>query len=117
MDEGNKIYIITARSYTTEDSMRGRKMRKTVRNWLNKNGIPYTQIVYSGDSKVYACETLKIDIMIDDYSKNINMLKDTVKNLICFDARHNKDVDLPNVTRAYSWYDIYDKIKKIQKNV
>ena len=114
-NEGHEIYIITARTYTTEDSKNGRKMRKCVRKWLKKNKIPYTQIIYSGHNKVYACETLNIDIMIDDYSKNLEMLKDTVKHLICYDDRYNEDLKLPNLIRGYSWYDIYDKIKNIEQ--
>jgi len=49
------------------------------------------------------------------------MIEDTVNNIvsiskiipvICFDTRYNQNCQGDNITRCYSWYDIYSKIKK-----
>ena len=50
-EEGNDIYIITARSYTTENTQRGINMRKTVIQWLKKHDIVYDKIIFSSYNK------------------------------------------------------------------
>lgn len=52
--------------------------------------------------------------MIEDSERNINQLSEELTT-ICFDTRYNQNVAGKNVIRCYSWYDIYDKIKNIQK--
>ena len=113
-DDGHEIYIITARSYTTENTQRGLKMRKTVIEWLKKHEIVYDKIVFSSYNKLENCRKNKIDIMIEDSERNINQLSEELTT-ICFDTRYNQNVAGKNVIRCYSWYDIYDKIKNIQK--
>ncbi len=38
-EDGNEIYIITARFLTDKDNENGKRMKKTVTNWLNKYNI------------------------------------------------------------------------------
>ena len=35
--------------------------------------------------------------------------------IFVFDQPYNKNVDLPNMQRVYSWYDVYSKIKTIDR--
>ena len=48
--------------------------------------------------------------MIEDSPSNINALCKKVKVLV-YDARYNSELAHKNITRVFSWYDIYDKIK------
>lgn len=52
--------------------------------------------------------------MIDDSPE---VLKEIVKytKVLCFDNRYNTNINYENMTRVYSWYDIYNKINRISK--
>lgn len=36
-----------------------------------------------------------------------------VTKVLCFDNRYNRDLVYDNMTRVFSWYDIYRKIKQV----
>ena len=72
-EEGNNIYIITSRRYTTENSINGENSPKTIPIFVS-----YTHV-------------------------------------FCYDCRYNQKLNLENMTRVYSWYDIYNKIKELER--
>ena len=51
--------------------------------------------------------------MIDDKVENINEISKHIP-VICFNAGYNKECKGENIYRAYSWYDVYSKIKEIE---
>ena len=110
--ENNTICIITAREYSMEDTEDGEKMRNVVKKWLQQNNIPYDKIFFSKENKEKICLENKVDVMIEDSPYNIEGLSKVLPKIICFDSRYNKDVKGDNIIRAYSWYDIYEKLKK-----
>lgn len=112
-DDGNKIYIITSRSLSNLDTDMGKLMRNTVINWLKDNNIYYDEIIFTDEDKRRVCIDYNIDIMIEDAPKNIMELSKVLPNVICFDAVYNKGCTSDNITRCYSWYDIYTSIKDI----
>ena len=114
-DEGNKIIIITGRYKTQEDSKIGEQMRKDTVNWLNKNKIFYDEICYAQCPKTKEIQEKNIDIMIDDSPEIISEAVRLTK-VLCFDNRYNRDLIYNNITRVFSWYDIYKKINEL-KNV
>lgn len=91
-NNGNKIIIITARTYDNQIVKAGIKrqknMEKLITEWLNKNNIKYDKLVFSNLNKLKDCLDNKIDIMIEDSISNIKQLKDNMK-IICFDATYN----------------------------
>ncbi len=50
-EDGHEIYIITAIWLTNRDDDIGNKMRKIVKNWLDKNKISYNRLIFSKASK------------------------------------------------------------------
>lgn len=49
--------------------------------------------------------------MVEDSPETIPIfVKHT--HVLCFDCRYNKHLNLDNMTRVFSWYDIYMKISK-----
>lgn len=112
-NDGNEIFIITARYLTDRESEEGKNMRNIVYNWLKENNIYYDELIFSGEDKRNICREKKIDIMIEDCAKNIDELSKVVPKIICFDAQYNKECKGENVVRCYSWYDIYNKINKM----
>ena len=112
-DDGNKIYIITARMLTDKDTLEGQKMREIIINWLKENEIYYDEIIFSPEDKLKICLNNNIDVMIEDKEDNINKISKHIP-VICFNAGYNKECKGTNIYRCYSWYDVYSKIKEIE---
>lgn len=114
-EEGHEIYIVTARNeYGMPETHRG-KMKILVEEWLKQNNIFYDKIVYTEGNKLKYCVGSYIDLMIEDSPKNIKEIS-TKLPVLCFDCKYNQEIRNKNITRVYSWYDIYDKIKKMCKS-
>ncbi len=103
-NEGNEIYLITARNPEEE---------KWTTNWLKENNIYYDKLVFT-DRKDKYCKDNNIDLMIEDSVSNILEISKLIP-VICLDNRYNKECEGENITRCYSWYDIYSKIIKMNK--
>lgn len=106
-EEKNEIHLITARNPKEEQS------EKWTTDWLKENNIYYDKLEFTTE-KVNYCKNNNIDLMIEDSVKNILELSKEI-SVICFDTRYNKECQGENITRCYSWYDIYSKIKKYMK--
>ena len=111
--EGNKIYIITARN---EDGLPKEvygKSQEITRLWLSENNIEYDDIYFVKDEeKLPKCIEKNVDIMIEDSPNNIQNISEKIK-VIKFDCQYNKNITGKNIITAYSWYHIYDIIKKV----
>ena len=110
--DGHEIYIVTARWLTNRDDEAGENMRELVKNWLVENKIVYDKLIFSkanNEQKAQEMLDYQIDLMIEDNPENINELSSIVP-IICFDTHYNKQCEGENITRCYSWYDIYNKI-------
>lgn len=108
-DDGNEIYIVTARYLTDKDTDDGKRMRKIVVNWLKEQNIFYDEIIFSPEDKKENCKKYNIDIMIEDKVDNINKISSIIP-VICFHAGYNKECKGNNIYRVYNWYDIYNLI-------
>ena len=110
--EENKIYIITARDESGLPEEYYGKMQQLTKEWLNKNEIEYDKLIFAKDKdKLQKCIENNIDIMIEDSPDNIQNISTKIK-VIKFDCQYNKQVAGKNIVTAYSWYHIYDIIKK-----
>jgi len=109
---GHRIVIITGRYQTQESTQLGEQMRKDTIEWLDKNNIPYQEIYFTHCPKVKEIQEAKIDVMIED---NPEILVESAKitKTFCMNNPYNQELNLPNVTRVYSWYDIYSKLVAI----
>ena len=111
-EDGNEIYIITARDdYGLPQEFVG-KMKEMVEKWLEENDIRYDKIIYTEGSKLPYCVGNYIDVMVEDSPENIKDISTKIPT-ICFNCFYNKDVKGENITRAYSWYDVYEIIKNM----
>ena len=108
-DDGNEIYIVTARYLTDRDTDDGKRMREIVVNWLKEQNIYYDEIIFSPENKKENCKKYNIDIMIEDKVDNINKISSIIP-VICFHAGYNKECKGNNIYRVYNWYDIYNLI-------
>ena len=109
--EGHEIYIVTARN---EDGLVGEdygKMKEFVSKWLKENHIEYDKIVYTEGSKLPYCVGNYIELMIEDAPKNVIEISSKIP-VLCFNNNYNAKVEGENITIVYSWYDVYNKIKR-----
>lgn len=116
-DENNEIFIITARKNNDEwfpPELRENTEEVTIK-WLEENEIIYDKIFFDSKDKAKVCRELGIDIMIEDDPKNIDMLTETT-NVLIFDTLYNRLDKYKEVTRAYSWYDIYNVLQVLTYN-
>lgn len=113
-EDGNKIFIISARYKTAENGKIGNdNIRECTLNWLSKNNIEYDKIIFTKIPKVNEILENKIDIMVEDSPTIIDELVKIVK-VLYYDTRYNKNIEHENIIRVYSWYDIYMKINEIK---
>lgn len=110
-NEGHEIYIITARNEWGLVGEDYGKMKQFVKEWLEKNNIYYDKLVYTEGSKLPYCVGNYIDIMIEDSPKNIKDIASKIP-VLCYNCNYNANIEGDNITRVYSWYDVYNKIKK-----
>ena len=112
-EDGNTIVIITGRYMTKEDTPLGKQMRENTEKWLKKNNIYYDKIIFSLPPKIRDILKEGIDVMIDDSPEIVPIVSNEVK-VLCFDNRYNRKLNFPNMTKVFSWYDVYMKIKEIK---
>ena len=116
-EDGHKIFIITARHKTAENGeFANENVRECTLDWLRRNDIVYDKVIFTKTPKVREILENKIDLMIEDSPDTINELVKVVK-VLYFDTRYNRHIELDNITRVYSWYDIYMKINDNIKNL
>lgn len=112
--DGHEIYIITARYHTYENSEVGKRMRSTVKEWLDKNNLYYDKVVFTHEGKKQRCRELNIDIMIEDKASNILAIASDRK-VIVMDQPWNRKTEGDNIHRVYSWSEVLSKIEEISK--
>ena len=111
-EEGHEIYIVTARNdYGVPKEYIG-KMKDFVSQWLKDNNIYYDKIIYTEGSKLPYCVGNYIELMIEDSPENVKDVSTKIP-VLCFDCGYNRNLEGKNITRAYSWYDVFDKISKL----
>ena len=104
-NEGNEIHLITARNPKKEQD------ESWTTDWLKENNIYYDNLTFTNE-KLDCCKNNNIDLMIEDTVNNIVSISKIIP-VICFDTRYNQGCEGKNITRCYSWYDIYSKIKEM----
>ena len=111
-EDGHKIYIITARHKSHDETPDGKNMRQRIKSWLDINEIIYDKLVFATAPKTKELIENKINLTIEDSPNMIPFMKDIV-DVFCYDTRYNQEIKYDNVTRVFSWYDIYNRIKNI----
>lgn len=116
-EEGNEIFIVTARYDGAREDEVGEHVRTVVKNWLKKYNVQYDNIIFTkGANEQKLAEILdnKIELMIEDNPSNVGEISQHIP-VLCYDAGYNKGCKGKNIFRVYSWYDIYSKLNKICK--
>lgn len=109
--EGNEIIIITARWPEINCDVQAITLE-----WLKLHNIQYDEIVMNAQDKGIVASDKKIDLFIDDAFKNCMDVANAGIKTYIIETRTNKGLNAENISRVYSWPDIYNRIKK-EENV
>lgn len=107
--KNNEIYIITARSNEYVDYEID--VEEVTYNWLNKNNIKYTKVIFNSyhEGKKKACIDNKIELLIDNDIENINWVKSIGIKTILFDDS-GKYTGIESIN---NWEDLYNYIIRL----
>lgn len=108
-EEGNTIYIITARL-----KHHFKQPYEITEKFLKENGIVYDELMVGITDKKQCCIDNDIDILLDDEPQNINSVSEIIP-VIVFEAIHNEECNGSNIIKVKTWHEAYDIIKKIEK--
>lgn len=115
-DEGNEIFIITAR-YNGDiwwDSKSKNNAEEITINVLKELGIKYKNIIFS-KNKLKTIKEYNIEVMLEDNVNNIEKISSLIPTFI-MNNTYNMYVQNENTIRCYSWYDFYNKFHKFNSN-
>ena len=113
-NDGDDIFIITSREFTSKQNVLGFIMRTIVKQWLRGNGIKYDHIIFCDEDKTQAIIDNNIDVMIEDNPKNIEQISH-IADVICMNANYNKNYEfLGNVKRISTPGELYSTIQSIK---
>ena len=112
-EDGHEIYIVTGRSEYGVPSEYINKIKEMTETWLKENDIPYDKLIFTEDNKLPYCIGNYIEVMIDDWTKVIKEVSTRIPTIV-FNCYYNQDAEGENIIRAYTWYDVYEKIKAMR---
>lgn len=103
LQAGHEVVYVTARSQDEE---------KYTLNWMKKYGIPYEQILFTGEkSKVDYVKQWKLEFFIEDYMVNAQAISEAGVPVLLLNASYNQGKLPERVTRCHSWQDIIKEIE------
>lgn len=105
----HEIYIVTARKNGTH-----KNPIEESKEYLDKKGILYDELVAECEDKLAYCLEHKIDVMIDDAP---DIIKTVSKKLpvIAIKGIMNEDCEGENLTKVEDWNEVYEVIKKMEE--
>ena len=100
-DNGNNIYIVTARTDKHDDMPYER-----AKTWLDKNGIVYDKLIVGATDKVKVCKELGIDVFIDDQLNNCMKISQsgiTTIRLTNSKEEYDHVINMSNFTQIFEY--------------
>lgn len=82
---------------------RPERVRRQTEDWLAKNGIPFHDLIFSGESKVNG---VPYELFLEDQDNFACELAEAGTFVLLFDAPWNRHVEHVNIDRVYSWDDV-----------
>lgn len=104
---GNEIIIITARSETHFSDP-----YSLSKEWLDKNEIPFDELLVSSAKKGEVCTKARIDLFIDDSFGQASYVAENLKIPVLMPVDdYNRNKECEAITKVYSWEEIYNIVK------
>lgn len=105
LSENHNIYFVTARD---------KDLEILTHAYLRENGIPYNDLFVLGSHyKVDKAKELSSDIFIEDNYDNAIQLSNEGFKVLLLDTNYNRKVLNKNITRVFSWKEIFSIINEL----
>lgn len=108
--DGHQIYLITAR--TKDNSF---DVALETQKWLEKNGVIYDDLIIDALEKDEIAKAKNIDLFIDDSFTNCKAVTNIGIKSYLVDSPVNKGLEDNEISRVFSWDEIYKKINEETK--
>lgn len=109
--QGHNIYIISQRNQALLNKLGiPENMEQLTKNWLEKNHIPFHQLILTEASKQPFIQELNISLMIDDNLEILEELSNRM-NVIGFRAHCNMQHSFSNIPMVSSWKELEQQFK------
>ena len=114
--EGHQLYEITARKFVTMKNPLGRYSKNLLKQWYKTYGLEFKEIILCAEKnapeeKLKGCLKSGCRIMIEDKPDVAELLAENGIQIVLFDAPYNQHVTGANITRVFSWQEIYELIR------
>lgn len=106
--QGHTLICVTLRGYYRQCEIDITEQR------LKENNIVFDKIIYNQSNKLEVCLQEKIDLIIDDNPKTIQMMAENNIKCLHFKGAGLKSVTHPNVVQVQNWGDVYENILKLK---
>lgn len=101
----HRIYFVTARE---------KELTLLTHLFLRKNGLPYDELFVLGNcNKVNTARELNCSLFIEDSYNNAIQLSNAGFKVLLIDTNYNRKTLNDNITRVYSWKEIFSIINKL----
>lgn len=109
-EEENRIIIITSRY----EVVAGKNLVENYsKKWLEKNNIPYDEIIFNAQDKLEAAKRAEVQLFIDDSIQHCMRMQEGKIKSFLYTSIMNQGVNVPKLERVYSWLQVYDKYRRI----
>lgn len=110
---GHNIFIISRRTQSILNQLDiNENIENLTRNWLQKNNIPFHQLILTEKPKCSLIQRLKISLMIDDDPELLIKLSRYIE-VIGFRSYCNLQHSLTGIPMVSSWTELENKLKLI----
>ncbi len=111
--KNHTIHIISARNLDSP-FLHGSNQETLTTKWLYDNRITFDSLSFTKE-KEKAVTKLGIDVMIEDNPLYVKALASLIP-VLCFHQEHNRNLNIKNIKRIYSWNEVMIEILKLQKS-
>lgn len=108
MDQGNEVYLITARGDEL-DYFKGSE--EVTKNFLKNNNVKYSKLIFNAVDKAQLCLDNNIDLMIDDSVEHCEDVANVGVQSIVYTTKVNRDTPT-NIDRVNDWLELESEILK-----
>ena len=115
--DGHEIWIVTGRNNGDRRVLEMPEHETwdvVTRRWLQNNEIYFDEFGFNHQNKGQFCRDNQIDVMIEDDPGYLETFDEQTKVFI-FNQPYNRNATTPNCERVFGWYDIYNKIRELEK--
>lgn len=109
--EGHIINIISSRALPMFKTP-----YETTEKFLKEHGIVYDKLLVGKIEKKSSCIENKLDVLIEDEPQYVTQMSEFIP-VIVFDEIYNKQCVGKNIIRVNDWNQIYNIIKKLEKDI